>query len=101
ELADRRDPRAQHLDEAPARYVVHVLRRQTTRSRIHLLAPAPEIGCARVRGPPLRAPADQPLERVRVRIDEAGQQCAAGESLGTVQLQLMRDAADPARALVE
>ena len=69
-LTDRRDARRRHFQKREARRGIDFFGTEPVRSGVHLVAPGPEAvgGVTRAM---LRAPADNALEGVRVRVDEA------------------------------
>ena len=72
ELADARDAGREHLRVCPARQLEARVGRHARRERVHVLAPGPEAAAAALGAAPQRA-----LERVRVRVGEAGERDAA------------------------
>jgi hypothetical protein len=68
ELADAGDAGQRHLPEDPARERPVAVGVQPLGDRVHVLAPGPEGAAAAV-----RAPAQRPVEGVRVGVREAGQ----------------------------
>ena len=72
ELAHAGDPGLDHLGVGALGQLERVVGRDPARQRVHVLPPRPEAAAA-----PLRAPAQRSLERVRVRVGEAGQRDAA------------------------
>src|ERR1041384_4021252 len=78
-FTDSRDSREGHLEKCEAGRRVDLLWSKTIRGGVHLLAPRPET-IGRVLRTMLRAPPNDALKRVRVRVDHARQQRAAFET---------------------